>query len=81
VLLFWCFILVSWSATAFASLGRRHIDTFFTVWVVRHPDEHTMESSQFRDKVQRFEDNMGRAFTVRRFELIAVKAVFLKLSV
>jgi hypothetical protein len=77
VLLFWCFIFVSLSGTAFASFGRRHIDTFFAVW-----GEHAMEfgqvysrlrnqGCQFRDKVQRLEDDMGRAITVRRFELIA----------
>ena len=82
VLLFWCFIVVSLSGTAFASFDRRHIDTVFAVWVMRHPDEHAMESGQvyswlwnqgcqFRDKVQRLEDDMGRAITVRRFELIA----------
>jgi hypothetical protein len=77
-----CFIFGSLLGTAFASFGRRHINTFFAVWVVRQPDEHAMESGQvysrlwnqgcqFRDKVQRIEDDMGRAITVRRFELIA----------
>ena len=54
-----------------------NIDTVFAVWVMRHPDEHAMESGQvysrlwnqgcqLRDKVQRLEDDMGRAITVRR---------------
>jgi hypothetical protein len=75
--LFWCFISVSLPGTAFAPFGWRHIDTFFAVW-----DEHAMESGQvysrlwdqdcqFRNKVQRLEDDMGRVITVRRFELIA----------
>jgi hypothetical protein len=75
--LFGCFVFIF-----SASFGQRHIDTVFLVRTARRSGKDSMESSrvhsrlgnqgsQFAEEIQRIEDDMGRAITIRRFKLVA----------
>jgi hypothetical protein len=64
VALFGCFVFVFLSGAAFASFGRRHIDTVFAVRRKNSMESGQVHSrlgnqgSQFADEIQRLENDM-----------------------
>jgi hypothetical protein len=76
------FVLIFLPGISSASFGWRHIDTVFSVRTARRSGKDSMESSQvhsrlgnqgsqFAEEIQRIEDDMGRAITIRHFKLVA----------
>jgi hypothetical protein len=76
VLLLWCFFFVFIVGTALAAFSRRHIYPVFAVgreYAVKPGQIYSRfrhQCNQFGNEIQRLKDDVRRAITVGRFELI-----------